>query len=339
MSTILKALRRLEDEKEHQANEDRLHGEVVAPTPPPPRSRVRPMALLLAAGALSVALGAAAFVLLPGWLDDSAEQTTMDVAAATPDPVTAAPAPKRPAAGNVASKPAAAPRRAEAPPQPRTTTSPLAAAVAASEASSESARSRAPAPSPRPAPRATPRSKPAPAVAVFERSRPPSSESAAPPTETAPKRLAQATRSIDDLPQHETTPPPPKPRSVPKPEPTTRVAEPKARPAPETAKPEALAPKAAPAPKTVERKPQAATNSDLEHIPRERVPDVEVVSTVWHPDPTRRVARLEVNGGELIEFHEGDTIAGGLVVTEIKLSGVTLKHDDVTISKRVGKGR
>jgi hypothetical protein len=295
--------------------------------------------VLLLAGVLSVALGAGAFVLLPGgWLGGSAEQTTTDVAAATPSAVTPTPAPAPAPTRAPAAKPAPAPapRRAETSAQRASVRSPLAAAVIAAEGSPEPARRTTSRSKPSPAVARAPATEPAPAakpkvspdVAVFERPRPPS-EPVAPSPE--PTRLAQATRSIDDLPEHEVTPTPtppqPKPESPQALEPATRVAEPKARPAPvpQTAKPAA--------------EPKPTKKSTTTHIQRQRVPDVEVVSTVWHPDATRRIARLQIDGDEVIELHEGDTIAGGLVVTEIKLSGVTLKHDDVTISKRVGKVR
>jgi hypothetical protein len=314
MSTILKALRRLEEEKEQQAREDRLHGEIVAPAPPPETSRLRPLLLLLVVGVLSVAVGAGAFLLLPGMFGGSGEGEPVEVAAVAAG-LTPPAEPGATAKAQIDEREQAAGRREEAAKLRRKAALTALAARRAATANEAPPAASEPATAPRVSPD----------VAVFERPKPAAAEPVDP--EPTPKQVAQVitSRPVDELPRH--TPPlredpPPAPQAKPEPKPA----------------PEPIA-KAEPRPPLQERqvKQQKKAESGLERIERQRVPDVQVVSTVWHPSAERRSARLRVDG-EVIELREGDAVQG-LVLTEIKLSGVTLQHDGVTISMRVGKGR
>jgi hypothetical protein len=69
---------------------------------------------------------------------------------------------------------------------------------------------------------------------------------------------------------------------------------------------------------------------------RAPVPDVFVARTVWHPVAERRVAEVEVRGRpEPLRLHEGDAV-GPLVVGRIEPSGVVFLHEQVELRRRVG---
>jgi hypothetical protein len=64
-------------------------------------------------------------------------------------------------------------------------------------------------------------------------------------------------------------------------------------------------------------------------------PSVRVEQTSWHPDPTRRTALLEVDGGPR-EVQEGDS-RGSLLVTKIEPSAVVFSKDGVELRRRIGE--
>jgi hypothetical protein len=68
---------------------------------------------------------------------------------------------------------------------------------------------------------------------------------------------------------------------------------------------------------------------------RAEVPELKVHSTVWHPQGSRRVARVEVGTEGILELNEGDSV-GPLVVESIKPGGVVFGHDGVSVLHKVG---
>jgi hypothetical protein len=72
-------------------------------------------------------------------------------------------------------------------------------------------------------------------------------------------------------------------------------------------------------------------------IQRAEIPLISVGKTVWHPDADRRSAIVELTeSGESLQLKEGDAI-GPLVIETIKPSGVLFIHDGVEIEYRVGR--
>jgi len=88
--------------------------------------------------------------------------------------------------------------------------------------------------------------------------------------------------------------------------------------------------------------PESSPSRQAEHslrvVRRAKVPSVEVVQTIWHPRPERRQAVLRVaNQDALVRLSEGDTV-GPLVVLEIQPAGVVFDHEGLQIQRRVGAG-
>jgi hypothetical protein len=82
----------------------------------------------------------------------------------------------------------------------------------------------------------------------------------------------------------------------------------------------------------------SATRGDVELIDHRGVPDVSIVRTSWHPDATRRSARVRLEeSNELVTLREGDAV-GSLVVQEITPSAVVFSAGAVEIRRRVGQG-
>ncbi len=67
-------------------------------------------------------------------------------------------------------------------------------------------------------------------------------------------------------------------------------------------------------------------------------PEVSVVSTVWHPAGERRHARVRLRSGETREVREGDRVEG-LVVDRIEPSRVVFAKGGIELVRRVGSGR
>jgi hypothetical protein len=70
-------------------------------------------------------------------------------------------------------------------------------------------------------------------------------------------------------------------------------------------------------------------------LTRAAVPGVSVEKTFWHPSAERRTALIKVDGG-VEEIQEGDAV-GPLVVSTIEPSGVVFQHDGIEIRRRVGE--
>ncbi len=95
--------------------------------------------------------------------------------------------------------------------------------------------------------------------------------------------------------------------------------------------------KAAPTPAIVS-KPATGRAVEPDHrvILRAKLPDLKVRSTVWHPQGSRRIAMVEVDAGAALELNEGDSV-GPLVVESITPGGVVFSHDGVSVLHKVGR--
>jgi len=310
VSTILKALRRLEQEREAQVERD-LRDQVVAHPERASESAARPrIPLLVATGAV----GAVLVVALVAWVERGGGQ--------------AAPAPSAsPAAQAARSAPSLAPARERPAPAPV----PDAAARAAE----------------RQAQRAVVASEPPAAVRPLAASEPPAAvrplAASEPPAAVRPLAASEppaAPRRSAVIPDRSPAPSLPQVAAAARPEPPPAVA-----PAPRT-EPEPAAPvapvstvrtkppfKEEPAPLVHER---AGIAGQPEVAARTPLPGLVVERTLWHPDAGRRRAVLQVEGRDgTVELREGDAV-GDLVVQQIDPSGVLFLHRGVEIRRRVG---
>ena len=72
-------------------------------------------------------------------------------------------------------------------------------------------------------------------------------------------------------------------------------------------------------------------------IDRRGLPDITVLRTAWHPNAERRSTRIRLEAtDEILTLREGDSI-GGLVIQEISPSAVLFNAGDVEIRRRVGE--
>jgi hypothetical protein len=133
---------------------------------------------------------------------------------------------------------------------------------------------------------------------------------------------------------------PPKPVSAPavsvaaEPTPKPTVAAPESEIRPPA--PVAEAPPAPPAPLAEAPPAPPAPLAEAPPAPP-AIPEVRVEKTVWHPDPKRREAVISVSGREgAVRVHEGDRL-GLLVVSEIEPTGVRFTHRGVALERRVGR--
>lgn len=362
MSTILRALRRLEQEK--SAGLDRSLGEAVAnaPRPPPKRSSLRWIAV---SGSVAGALAVAAIGFLFLRSSDPAEGTdAIEIAKAPPARASAA-RPKAPPARRNAERAIARPRTrssesAEAAPETH-----LSRALAARAARAESRRTRRPEPA---APQSLPPAALTSEVAVVKRpppmsrvddadaevpppadvlpqeirdalataaARPPAPRAETPPIRAPRARPAEAPPIPAPPPVAEPTPPvsPPRPApAAPEVKPPVEIAAAEARPTPR-AEPRP-APKPAPEPET---RPAPKPVAKPAPVARPPVPKLVVERTIWHPYAERRLAIVAIEGSDqALELHEGD-IVGMLVVGKIEPSGVVFNHDGAELRRRVGE--
>jgi hypothetical protein len=310
VSTILKALRRLEREKSEQSDQS-LSEAVTHASPPPSRRRGR---WLVVAGLLvgAIAIAAVVFPMLPA-REEVEEEAPVEIAATPPERSPARPTPRR--------------RRSSARKPAPTTPEPGSPA-------------RAPATGgrvvPRPQPKAPPDLPPAALsseVEVVKRIRP--AEPAEQPRPAEPETAGKSPRS-----EHETVQPAPTSgsarRDAEAPKPGTR--RPAVPEAPEEVQIASVAPAAKPpATPRAESEPQPAPRAaEPGAILRSPVPNVYVARTIWHPLAERRIAVVELEGrAEALELHEGDAV-GPLVVGKIEPSGVFFVHDGVELRRRVG---
>jgi hypothetical protein len=376
MSTILKALRRLEQEKSTRS--DRPLGEAVAggapaPAPPATTSRRWPVFAGLAIGV--IVLGAAAFAALQ-WRGGGEAPEPVEIAAV---PVT----PEAPAAKAPARK-SSAPARAQAntPNQKRLSrqarnrgAEPSAPIELPRQASASDVARHGPPPTSRAGASQTPAASARPVVTQQPGAAPASSgepvmidlsqlealqaAARAGSGASAPETIAAAPVVATPA---ETSPPPAEvAKPSPPPEPESKaapvevaVARPAPKPAPtlapSVAKKSAPPPKAAPEPQPkVEPKPEPKAEPEPEpKAPRSFArkspprpssrpsPKVYVSRTVWHPDASRRLAYVELEGRDgAVPVREGESI-GPLVVTEIAPTGVSFDDRGSELTRRVG---
>jgi hypothetical protein len=331
VSTILKALRRLEEQK--AASGPRPLREEVATAPTAPETAHPRRWLPAAAIALGLGLASAAGVVLlqgdatPG-ADVAAEPAmpppTPRVAVepparARPDPSIPAgerePAPliREEARGGLPEEAFAS--RVEVvrrpPPEPRI---PI-----------EIARAADPMPGPSPKPTASGRAKSTPAETK--------SESAAPkPTPSAPKRVAGTSRrspapvALPAEPPEEPEPVKPEPARTAK-QPAPVASESKPTPAPRSAEA-----KPSPSPKVAEKSPPGP---DVVTRPSGEAPKLQVEKTLWHPKADRRVAFIALGGEPSQRIQEGDVV-GRYVVSEIQPTGVVFLSDGKPVHYGIG---
>ena len=315
MSTILKALQRLEDEKSADA-ERSLDEQVVARRPPPAPERRGLKIGAVVIGGLAVA--AVAFLF---WL--TREEPDAEVAMESPPPAAApaAAATTKVAAEKPRRRPSARPapaareqqdssevevssvvevvKRLDAP--PADSAAPAAAPAAA----------RAQHGQPKPAPSGPPagggvRASPSPRVA----------RGAAEPR-PAPKQVANAKPPVTEISEK---PAPAKP--APAPPAPVEVAVVAAKPAPTAVSASIPAPIREPEQKVVQRA---------------KLPALSIEKTIWHPDAgigASPVVKL-VDAEEVLHLKEGDAI-GPLVVKTINPGSVLFNHDSIEIRYNVG---
>ncbi len=87
-----------------------------------------------------------------------------------------------------------------------------------------------------------------------------------------------------------------------------------------------------------EPEPRPGPPSDqVLRIDRRGLPDITVIRTSWHPNAERRSTRIRLEAtDEILTLREGDSI-GGLVIQEISPSAVLFNAGDVEIRRRVGE--
>jgi hypothetical protein len=330
VSTILKALRRLEEEKTRGGSGRPLREEIASGPSEQPRRR-RLTWLPLAAMVIGAGIGASAWYVWP-YYERAAEPLGADVAAAPALPAPAAPAASAalPAAPPVVTPPSEPAQLAPQDQPPQEIADQIAALQQEDAAPPEEAFASQvevidrPTPTPRIEPVAPP---PLPAVAPPAVAQPPrvaqepqhglpepagliarraASEADAPakPAAAKPAKAAKPAPPPDASDWEEPSEPEPAPARVG----STREPEPEPRPV-------AAAAPAAPAPAPA--------------------PAVHVRRTQWHPDKTRRSAEVEL-GGKSESVREGDVV-GEYVVTEIRPSGVVWTRDGEKIETKIGK--
>lgn len=368
MSTILKALRRLEEDDSRKpaaplAADESLRNRILAEESaaaaagvhdPDPGSRsdhrsgsfrrLAPAGRTLTTIALLLFL--AFFVGLAGWY------WIRDPAPPEPALATAPASPSSPAGSPVrslaaAESPDSAPSGSPISPIPAVG---AAAMVAAAEIAPPTA-ARAP----------TSLADPAPAGRRVGRSSASPSQSPSPPAPApAPARASAAVAAPSPVPRpprEEDLPavasrratavsPPPSPSRTRLPSPERRPA-PNAQPEPAAARPSSPSiqvarnePAVAPAPEAPTAAPRSSESKSSEAGRSEpsAVPDIAVLQIAWHPQSDRRSTRIRVAASEeVLTLREGDAI-GRLVVQEISPSAVVFALGDVEVRRRVGHG-
>ena len=318
MSTILKALQRLEDDKRARV-ERSLDEQIVARrSAPDPERRGWKLGFFAVAGVAVIA--AAAFVLWPDREDSEAvvaqESTTTAVA-----PVAAA-APEEPV-------PAAEKPRRKNP----------ARAQSAARAQTDPSEARAAA-----------------TVEVVERLDEQSADARA--LVEAPNRVASAAepkrptrrpslRKPDQQAANRTAPPRPAaepaaaamPVAIREPEPaaTARAVEPVAAdPEPAPPAPIELAAVVAQPVAAPESVSAPAREPDKKVVQRAKLPTLSIQKTIWHPNTERRIAIVKLaDDEEVLRLKEGDAV-GPLVIESIQPGSVLFNHDGIEIRYNVG---
>ncbi len=358
MSTILKALQRLEDEK--QPTPELTLDEQIAMASPPARRASRGPLLLAAGGAAAMVVAAGAIYFWFG--SDAVTEVEAPVVAALPSATNAAPA--RPTVPTVSipsdspqvprARPAVAGSRTRSAPPPSPTPSrestpvevvqrlspppPIAAQPSPPSAAREAAvrggssastdsnvtqpvvasAKRSKRPTSPTRPGAGRKARPTGAADATRGTRPASARSVRNGSSTSQRELARLTDRAQPIRVAAASPPAAKPP-------------PAAEPA-GTQKPASATASAA------NRKPASGSGVEPDHkvVLRAQLPEVKVRSTIWHPQAGRRIAMVEVDSGEVLELNEGDAV-GPLVVEAIKPGGVYFAHDGISVLHKIGR--
>jgi hypothetical protein len=86
------------------------------------------------------------------------------------------------------------------------------------------------------------------------------------------------------------------------------------------------------------RTKRPAEAPSVDRIDQPSLPDLTVVRTAWHPEAGRRSAKIRLEETkETLTLREGDAV-GGLVIDKISPSSVLFKAGDVEVRRRVGQG-
>ena len=314
MSTILKALRRLEEEK--SASGSRPLREEIAKPPfsagPPPRRGLPVVGLAIG---FALLLGFATWWLLP---PEAADEPTIAGTAAE--------------AGNLArveSEPASAERSAA---RRSVARSSVAADGPPAEAFSSPVEVV-------PRPTVTPRVP----IELSPREAPAEVAAAPVPEPVAPSTKAKAPPKPPVVAVAPTPKPRPVSRPAPRPSATPEVAAPSAPAERVPAVAErparvAVAPKPDPPPTPEAVKPAPVAPAPLPVEPTPPVvaaPRIRVDKTLWHPQRDRREAVVGLEGAAVRRVHEGDVV-GRFVVSEIQPSGVVFESDGTTLRRGIG---
>jgi hypothetical protein len=361
VSTILKALQQLEDEKREKP-ELTLEQQVAMPRA---TDATPGRGAWMLGGSAAVGMAAAVGVIYFWMGPNAATETESPVVAAVPTPPTTArpapPTPKSPGpAGPVRSLREAGLQQARAAasaPQASSAFASKSLETAPSDKSNVEVVQRVSATR-----KAQPEQRPPPDLP--ERLAPPrpagnptqltvSTRNVASARSTAPSRPAAAgakpaatletlSRERDVVPRSPTRPASSKPRERTRTGPTalartTTASESAVKLPPDSRVARAEPVKAPPAPPRV-NKPATGSAVERDHkvVLRAKLPELKVRSTVWHPQGTRRVALVEVDSGPAMELNEGDAV-GPLVVESIKPGGVVFGHDGVSVLHKVGR--
>jgi hypothetical protein len=320
VSTILKALRRLDEQRRSETAPRTLEEQVLAggaggAARGGPDARTRRRAIRLAGGALGVLAAAGASVL---WL--SREEPAVAVAVSQPERVAAAPPPALPAA--VARAPRESLPAQGAPIAGEELDSTVRSALRPQSTRGDGALGSSAA-SARPAAG----NQPEPNIGVEPAN---AGEEGAPvaatPTRFAVRSAREEPRAPAPAPaaQREVTPSAEPPQRAPLPEAQSEIS-----PAPREPEPQPIA----------QEQPAAAPR-----VPAEPEPDVAVVahrpeiwveSTEWHPSPEKRSARVRIGEDIARILREGDAV-DGVVVKEIRPSGVVFLHEGAEFKRGVG---
>jgi hypothetical protein len=127
--------------------------------------------------------------------------------------------------------------------------------------------------------------------------------------------------------------PPVAAQSAPAPTAGAVVAKPAAAPRPPVAA-------VTPAQKLAPAVAKAATPSAAAKRPTapDAFPELRVERTLWHPLPDRRMAVIEVPGLGPQEFHEGAEVVAGARIALIEPSGVVFRFEGKDVRRKIGEG-
>jgi hypothetical protein len=304
MSTILKALRKLEEDRSASSRRP-LREEVASAGTRRTRSRVGWLLLFSALGA-GIAAGAGALAFFAASREEPPAAESAPALAGAPAEAArpAGVARARRAGGRVANaEPRRASRGAAAPEAPQRAAPALAADAADAPPAALGAE--------------LPDEALASAVQVVRRPAPEPRIAAPEPGEVL---VPEPDEFLAPAPERPAPAPPLTARAELEPAPARDVpAPPSTSPARET---QVEAEESAPAPRT---------------LARAVLPSLRVAQTRWHPDAARRTALVEVEAGAGVrEVREGDAL-GPVVVTAIEPSGVVFSHEGIELRRRVGE--